>query len=76
MWAHSPLSQIRQLIAESQTFVLSLNHLNGALEHASYDGIMGLAYPSLTIHRTTPIFDNLNKNGIISEPVFAFFISR
>uniref|UniRef100_A0A452EX20 Peptidase A1 domain-containing protein n=1 Tax=Capra hircus TaxID=9925 RepID=A0A452EX20_CAPHI len=67
--------RIRQLIAKSQTFVLSVNHLNGALEHASYDGIMGLAYPSLTIHRTTPIFDNLNKNGIISEPVFAFFIS-
>ncbi|KAI4553192.1 hypothetical protein MJT46_016486 [Ovis ammon polii x Ovis aries] len=34
-----------------------------------------IIYPSLAIHRTTLIFDNLNKNRIISEPVFAFFIS-
>ena len=53
-----------------------MNQLSGALEHASYDGIMGLAQPSLAIHGTTPIFANLNKNGIIPEPVFAFFISR
>ena len=53
-----------------------MNKLSGALEQAPYDGIMGLAYPSLAIQGTTPIFDSLNKNGIISEPVFAFFISR
>ncbi|OWK17611.1 PAG2, partial [Cervus elaphus hippelaphus] len=64
-----------RLIAKSQTFVLSMNQLSGALEHAPFDGIMGLAYPSLAIQGTTPIFDTLNKNGIISEPVFAFFIS-
>ncbi|XP_020739485.2 pregnancy-associated glycoprotein 2-like isoform X1 [Odocoileus virginianus] len=67
--------RIGGLIAKSQTFVLSMNKLSGALEQAPYDGIMGLAYPSLAILGTTPIFDNLNKNGIISEPVFAFFIS-
>uniref|UniRef100_A0A8C6DX44 Peptidase A1 domain-containing protein n=1 Tax=Moschus moschiferus TaxID=68415 RepID=A0A8C6DX44_MOSMO len=67
--------RIGQLTAKSQTFVLSMNQLSGALEHAPYDGIMGLAYPSLAIHGTTPIFDSLNKNGIISDPVFAFFIS-
>ncbi|MXQ90771.1 hypothetical protein E5288_WYG016016 [Bos mutus] len=67
--------RIGRLIARSQTFVLSMNQLSGALEHASYDGIMGLAQPSLAIHGTTPIFDNLNKNRIIPEPVFAFFIS-
>ncbi|XP_043308300.1 pregnancy-associated glycoprotein 2-like [Cervus canadensis] len=67
--------RIGRLIAKSQTFVLSMNQLSGALEHAPFDGIMGLAYPSLAIQGTTPIFDTLNKNGIISEPVFAFFIS-
>nr|AAR88047.1 pregnancy-associated glycoprotein 5 [Odocoileus virginianus] len=67
--------RIGGLIAKSQTFVLSMNKLSGALEQAPYDGIMGLAYPSLAILGTPPIFDNLNKNGIISEPVFAFFIS-
>ncbi|XP_006042187.3 pregnancy-associated glycoprotein 2-like [Bubalus bubalis] len=67
--------RIGRLIAKSQTFVLSMNQLSGALEHASYDGMMGLAHPSLAIHGTTPIFDNLNKNRIISEPGFAFFIS-
>ena len=46
------------------------------MEYVPYDGILGLAYPSLAIDGTSPVFDNLNNLRVISQPVFAFYLSR
>ncbi|XP_057583155.1 pregnancy-associated glycoprotein 2-like [Hippopotamus amphibius kiboko] len=46
------------------------------LDHAPFDGVLGLGYPSLTRKMTTPVFDNLKTRGIISRPVFAFYLSN
>ena len=56
-------------------FGLSQNQSSGVLEQVPYDGILGLAYPSLAIQGTTPVFDNLKNREVISEPVFAFYLS-
>ena len=75
IWEHSPLPQIGNLVIVNQIFGLSQNQSSGVLEQVPYDGILGLAYPSLAIQGTTPVFDNLKNREVISEPVFAFYLS-
>uniref|UniRef100_A0A8C6DQY5 Peptidase A1 domain-containing protein n=1 Tax=Moschus moschiferus TaxID=68415 RepID=A0A8C6DQY5_MOSMO len=67
--------QIESLVIANQTFGLSHNQSSGVLEQVPYDGILGLAYPNLAVQGTTPVFDNMKKQGVISEPVFAFYLS-
>ncbi|XP_057583147.1 pregnancy-associated glycoprotein 2-like [Hippopotamus amphibius kiboko] len=66
--------QIGNLVNLGQAF--GLNRWHTGFENKCYDGILGLSYPSLAIERTTPIFDNLKIRGIISQPVFAFYLSN
>ena len=76
MWEHSPVSQVGTAAARNQTIGLTKNQIGGFLENSPYDGILGLAYPSLARHEATPLFDNLKRQGVISQPVFALFLSR
>ena len=56
-----------------QPFGLSRSQFG--LEDAPFDGVLGLGYRSLAIRGTTPVFDNLKRRGLISQPVFAFYLS-
>ncbi|XP_047630070.1 pregnancy-associated glycoprotein 2-like isoform X1 [Phacochoerus africanus] len=67
--------QMGDLIIKNQTFGLSLTEDDMVFEHAIFDGILGLGYPSLAIKGTTPIFDTIMNQSLISEPVFAFYLS-
>ncbi|XP_055270957.1 pregnancy-associated glycoprotein 2-like [Moschus berezovskii] len=65
--------RIGNLVSVAQPFGLSLKEFG--LEDIPFDGILGLGYPRPTVTGATPIFDNLRKQGVISEPVFAFCLS-
>uniref|UniRef100_A0AC11DF88 Uncharacterized protein n=1 Tax=Ovis aries TaxID=9940 RepID=A0AC11DF88_SHEEP len=66
--------QIGNLVSTDQPFGLSLEEygFNGL----PFDGILGLNYPNNSILGAIPIFDNLKKQGAISEPIFAFYLSK
>ncbi|XP_042098592.1 pregnancy-associated glycoprotein 5 isoform X1 [Ovis aries] len=66
--------QIGNLVSTDQPFGLSLEEygFNGL----PFDGILGLNYPNNSILGAIPIFDNLKKQGAISEPIFAFYLSN
>ena len=44
--------------------------------HWRFDGVLGLNYPNLSRSGAIPIFDKLKNQGAISEPVFAFYLSK
>ncbi|XP_068833417.1 pregnancy-associated glycoprotein 2-like [Capricornis sumatraensis] len=71
----SDIVWVRDLVTVWQAFGLSTNLSSEAMEYGPYDGILGLAYPSLPIDRTSPVFNNLNNRRVISQPVFAFYLS-
>ena len=45
-------------------------------EGTPFDGILGLNYWNLSWSKAMPIFDKLKNEGAISEPVFAFYLSK
>ncbi|XP_010829981.1 PREDICTED: pregnancy-associated glycoprotein 2-like [Bison bison bison] len=71
----SDIVRIGELFVPWQAFGLSTNLSREAMEYGPYDGILGLAYPSFPTDGTSPVFDNLNNQRVISQPVFAFYLS-
>ena len=41
-----------------------------------FDGVLDLSYPNVSFTGAIPIFYKLKNEGAISEPVFAFYLSK
>ncbi|KAI4553183.1 hypothetical protein MJT46_016477 [Ovis ammon polii x Ovis aries] len=66
--------RIGDLVSTDQLFGLSL--VEYGFEDIPFDGILGLNYPNISSAGAIPIVDNLKNQGAISEPVFAFYLSK
>uniref|UniRef100_A0A8C6DK54 Peptidase A1 domain-containing protein n=1 Tax=Moschus moschiferus TaxID=68415 RepID=A0A8C6DK54_MOSMO len=64
----------KQGTESGQTFGLSKVY-NRHVESQPVDGILGLGYSKLAGKGSTSIVDNLKKQRVVSEPVFAFYLS-
>ncbi|XP_058383375.1 pepsin II-2/3-like [Diceros bicornis minor] len=59
----------------NQIFGLSEKEPSLSLLLAPFDGILGLAYPSISASDATPVFDNIWDQGLISEDLFSVYLS-
>nr|NP_001272493.1 pregnancy-associated glycoprotein-10 precursor [Capra hircus]AAF05749.1 pregnancy-associated glycoprotein-10 [Capra hircus] len=66
--------RIGNLVSTDQPFGLTLKEYGFA--HITFDGVLGLNYPNISYSGAIPIFDKLKNEGAISEPVFAFYLSK
>jgi hypothetical protein len=41
----------------------------------AFDGTLGLAYPNLISGGEKPLFYNMWSEGLISEPIFSFYLN-
>uniref|UniRef100_H0XLY6 Peptidase A1 domain-containing protein n=1 Tax=Otolemur garnettii TaxID=30611 RepID=H0XLY6_OTOGA len=67
--------KIGDLEAFNQIFVLSTWEGHSFGSFAPFDGILGLAYPDSAQTVATPVFDNLWEQSLISENLFAFYLT-
>ncbi|XP_057583135.1 pregnancy-associated glycoprotein 2-like [Hippopotamus amphibius kiboko] len=65
--------KIMNLVNMHQEFGLSVKETG--LSSPISDGVLGLGFPSLAPKGITPILDKLKTRGLISHPVFAFYLS-
>ncbi|XP_075888442.1 napsin-A [Nelusetta ayraudi] len=43
---------------------------------ARFDGVLGMAYPSISVAKVVPVFDTAMKSKLLPQNVFSFYISR
>ena len=66
------------LTVKGQTFaeITNTKGLGLAFAAAPWDGIMGMAYTSISVDGVTPVFQNLVQQKAVAEAVFAFYLSN
>uniref|UniRef100_A0A803V916 cathepsin E n=1 Tax=Ficedula albicollis TaxID=59894 RepID=A0A803V916_FICAL len=63
------------LTVSNQQFAESVSEPGKAFLDAEFDGILGLAYPSLAVDGVTPFFDNLMAQDLVELPIFSVYMS-
>ncbi|XP_072336087.1 gastricsin-like [Scyliorhinus torazame] len=69
-------ANVAGITIKNQEFGLSENEPGTSFYYSKYDGILGLAYPSLSAGYATPVFDNMIHDNLVSSPLFSIYLSR
>uniref|UniRef100_A0A8C6JXI1 Uncharacterized protein n=1 Tax=Melopsittacus undulatus TaxID=13146 RepID=A0A8C6JXI1_MELUD len=60
----------------NQEFGLSKDEPTQPFYYADFDGILGMAYPSLAVGGTPTVLQGMLEQNQLSEPIFSFYFSR
>ncbi|NWT23093.1 CATE protein, partial [Cardinalis cardinalis] len=66
---------VEGLAVSNQQFAESISEPGKAFLDAEFDGILGLAYPSLAVDGVTPVFDNMMAQNLVELPLFSVYMS-
>lgn len=64
------------IIVKGQLFAEAVKEPGYTFVAAKFDGILGMGYPTIAVTGATPVFNNMMEQGLVDEPVFAFWLSR
>ncbi|XP_041092046.1 pepsin A-like [Polyodon spathula] len=68
--------KVADIVVPKQEFGLSVSEPGNAFYYAPFDGIVGLAYPSIASAEATPLFDNMMSQHLVSQDLFSFYLNR
>lgn len=68
--------KVANISVPNQVFAEAIEQPGEAFVNALFDGILGMAWPSIAVDNATPLFNNMMKQNLIAQPVFGFYLNR
>jgi len=63
-------------VIKGQDFAEIANETGLSWAAGAFDGILGLAFVSISVNRMTPVWYNMMSQGLVDEYVFSFWMSK
>nr|XP_033774785.1 gastricsin-like [Geotrypetes seraphini] len=60
---------------EQQEFGLSVSEPGYSFVFASFDGILGLAYPSISVDSATTVLEGMMQANLLTSPIFSVYLN-
>nr|XP_028587863.1 LOW QUALITY PROTEIN: gastricsin-like [Podarcis muralis] len=67
--------RLQNIVVTKQEFGLSENEPGSNFVYAQFDGILGMAYPSLAVGGATTALEGMLQQNLLSQPIFSFYLS-
>ncbi|CAD7699731.1 unnamed protein product [Ostreobium quekettii] len=64
------------IVIQDQVFAEATSEPGVAFLLGKFDGILGLAWPSISVDAVDPPFTKMVEEGLVDEPLFSFWMSR
>merc|ERR1719409_1479109 len=61
---------------ENQTFAMIERERGAVFAEIPFEGILGLAFPSMSAHHVTPFFDSVIQQGVLKKNEFSFYLNQ
>ena len=68
--------QVARLNVKGQTFAEAIHEPGIAFIAAKFDGILGMAWPSISVDQVEPVFQKMMDQGLVKDAIFAFWLDR
>ncbi|XP_028359066.1 pepsin B isoform X2 [Phyllostomus discolor] len=66
---------VQGIVVNNQEFGLSENEPSSPFYYSDFDGILGMAYPSMAVGSAPTVMQGMLQQGQLTQPVFSFYFS-